>query len=53
MFDSVVSIEKTKKHSEKPEYFRQLIDELYPYGNRIELFSRKQVEGWKVWGNEC
>ncbi len=49
---SVVQIERTKKHSEKPEYFREMIDRLYPSGNRLELFGRKTVPGWAVWGNE-
>ena len=51
LHDSVVSIERTK-HSEKPEYFRNLIDELYPHGKRIELFARNKSENWDDWGNE-
>lgn len=53
LVDSVVSIERTEKHSEKPEEFRALIDKLYVNGNRIELFGRKQAKGWDVWGNEA
>lgn len=52
-FKSVQTITKTRKHSEKPEEFRNIIETLYTYGNKIELFSRKQVEGWEVYGNEC
>lgn len=52
LFDSVVSIEKTRTHSEKPEEFRQMIDSLYTWGNRIELFARREVDGWDTWGNE-
>jgi N6-adenosine-specific RNA methylase IME4/ParB-like chromosome segregation protein Spo0J len=53
LFDSVITIEHTGRHSEKPEYFRQMIDELYPVGNRIELFARKPGnEKWEVWGNK-
>jgi N6-adenosine-specific RNA methylase IME4 len=52
LFDSVQSIEKTSKHSEKPEQFREIIDTLYPHGKRIELFARTQVERWDSWGNE-
>ncbi len=37
LFDSVVSIEKTKKHSEKPEVFYEMIETLYPKGKKIEL----------------
>ena len=51
LHDNVVSIERTK-HSEKPERFREIIDELYPTGNRIELFARKRVKNWDAWGLE-
>lgn len=52
LFDSVQGIERSDEHSEKPEEFRQIIDEMYPKGKRIELFARKEVEGWDSWGNE-
>src|SRR5262245_23981574 len=52
LYDSVQSIERTEKHSEKPEEFRQIIDTIYPHGSRLELFARKQVEGWEVHGNQ-
>lgn len=52
LFDSVQSIERTKEHSEKPEEFREIIDTLYPEGPRLEMFARKQVEGWTAWGAE-
>ena len=52
LFDSVVSIERTK-HSKKPKYFADLIDTIYPSGNRIELFARDVKQGWDVWGNEA
>ena len=51
LFDSVVSIERTE-HSVKPEEFRDIIDTIYPYGKRIELFARDEAEGWDVYGNE-
>lgn len=49
---SVVSLKRSNVHSEKPEYFRELIDRLYPNGNRIELFARKKTKGWEVYGNQ-
>lgn len=52
LFDSVVEYERTDNHSEKPEHFREMIDTLYPHGNRIELFARRAVDGWDGWGNE-
>jgi len=50
--DSVQTIERSNKHSEKPEAFRAIIDRLYTRGRRIELFARKAAEGWDTWGNE-
>lgn len=53
LYDSVQAIDKSDKHSEKPEHFRSIIDDLYPHGPRIELFRRGDVpENWRVWGNE-
>ncbi len=53
LLDSVQSIERTDKHSQKPEEFRKIIDTLYPKGNRIELFARAKVpDNWQTWGNE-
>lgn len=52
LFDSVVEIERTNKHSEKPDEFREIIEALYTHGNKIELFSRKKVDGWEAWGND-
>jgi N6-adenosine-specific RNA methylase IME4 len=51
LFDSVVTEERTE-HSKKPEIFREIIDTIYPYGKRIELFARETAEGWDVYGNE-
>jgi len=39
------------KHSQKPELFRQLIIQVSP-GPYLELFARRDVPGWTVWGNE-
>lgn len=52
LYDSVITIERTERHSAKPEKFREIIDELYPNGKRIELFARTKVKGWESWGNE-
>jgi N6-adenosine-specific RNA methylase IME4 len=51
LFDSVYSEERTE-HSRKPEYFRNIIDTIYPTGKRIELFARSQHDNWDNWGNE-
>lgn len=51
LHDSVI-VEERSEHSVKPEIFRNIIDELYVDGRRVELFARKPVEGWDTWGNE-
>lgn len=51
LYDSVLSIERTE-HSAKPEEFRHIIESIYTYGNKLELFSRKNVDGWTVYGNQ-
>lgn len=53
LYDSVLTIQRSDKHSEKPEEFRRLIDSLYTWGNRIELFARTSTNGWDAWGNEA
>ena len=53
LFDSVISIERSEKHSEKPVEFIDLIDSLYNFGDRIELFARQaKKNNWFYWGNE-
>lgn len=51
LFDSVYSEDRTE-HSKKPDYFRNVIDTIYPTGNRIELFARQKTKGWDIYGNE-
>lgn len=51
LFDSVYEEERTE-HSKKPEFFREVIDTIYPSGKRIELFARRPVEGWETYGNQ-
>lgn len=52
MLDSVVTERQEDEHSGKPESFRKDIERLYD-GPYLELFGRKPVEGWTVWGNDC
>jgi N6-adenosine-specific RNA methylase IME4 len=53
LYDSVITIERSEKHSEKPVEFFNIIDDLYQYGSRIELFARQaKKENWYFWGNE-
>lgn len=41
-----------QEHSVKPEEMREMI-ELVSYGPYLELFARRPVPGWDVWGNEA
>jgi site-specific DNA-methyltransferase (adenine-specific) len=41
-----------EEHSKKPDIVRDKIVKLMGDLPRIELFARKKVEGWDVWGNE-
>lgn len=52
LYDSVVSVQRGE-HSEKPEEFRRIIDDLYTYGQRVELFARRAADGWDAWGNQA
>lgn len=41
------------EHSQKPETFRKAIQRIYTTGPYLELFGRKPVEGWTVFGNDA
>ncbi|WP_212638228.1 MT-A70 family methyltransferase [Agreia sp. VKM Ac-1783] len=41
-----------QEHSHKPEEFYDIVDRLYPDGDRLELFARRPRHGYHVWGNE-
>jgi N6-adenosine-specific RNA methylase IME4 len=53
LIDSVQTIERSDKHSEKPEEFYNIIDAMYDHGRKLELFSRKPRAGWDADGNEA
>ena len=46
------SEKQERKHSRKPPYYHELLDELYPGLAKIELFAREPRKGWIAWGNE-
>ena len=51
LYDSVQSIER-KEHSKKPVEFVEIINDLYSYGDKLEMFCRDKKDGWDAWGNE-
>lgn len=38
------------EHSAKPIEVLKAIEAMFPTQNRIELFARKKMDGWSVWG---
>ena len=49
---SSVVISERLRHSQKPAEIRDRIVALFGDVPRIELFARREVEGWDSWGNE-
>lgn len=47
---SIVTVEKSQ-HSRKPDEFYSIIEEMYD-GPYVELFARRERDGWTSWGNE-
>lgn len=41
------------QHSAKPREQYDIIDNLYPYTRKLELFARARQPGWDVWGDEA
>jgi N6-adenosine-specific RNA methylase IME4 len=52
LIDSVQTIERSSKHSEKPHEFYDIIDAMYDHGRKLELFARGHREDWDCAGNE-
>jgi N6-adenosine-specific RNA methylase IME4 len=50
---SVFTIRRGDEHSAKPEEFRQRIVKHWTQGPYLELFGRKRVPGWSVFGNDA
>jgi N6-adenosine-specific RNA methylase IME4 len=45
--------EKKGDHSEKPAWFAEQIERIWPALPKIELFCRAPRAGWAVWGNQA
>lgn len=44
-------IKRQSKHSKKPDFFQDLI-ETVTVGPRLEMFARREREGWDMFGNQ-
>lgn len=47
-----VFTEKVKRHSQKPQVAYEIIERLYPFYNRLEMYARNERQDWDCWGNE-
>lgn len=47
-----VFTEQVKRHSQKPEISFRIIERLYPNARKLEMYARKERDGWDCWGNE-
>lgn len=47
-----IIMSRIEEHSKKPSVTRDKIIELIGDLPRIELFARRQTDGWDCWGNE-
>lgn len=44
--------EQSTKHSKKPICAYEMIEDMFPNSNKLELFARDTRKGWDCWGNE-
>lgn len=47
-----VFFEKPKRHSQKPAFAYEMLEDMFPGCNKIEMFARNYRDGWDCWGNE-
>ena len=47
-----VIMEAKREHSRKPDDVHRRIEALYPDASKLEMFARREMAGWTVWGNE-
>lgn len=41
-----------QEHSQKPDEVQERIERMYPNATRLEMFARRERDGWDAWGNE-
>lgn len=51
--ESLIPVASTRRHSEKPMVFYEIIETMFPTASKIELFARHFRDGWDAWGNEA
>lgn len=49
---TTVMREPATKHSKKPMCAYEMLEDMFPAANKIELFARNTRDGWVCWGNE-
>ena len=47
-----VFTERVRRHSQKPEISFEIMERLYPDARRLELYARREREGWDCFGDE-
>lgn len=45
--------EAAREHSRKPDAAYRLVEQLYPQGRYLDVFSREARPGWAQWGDQC
>jgi N6-adenosine-specific RNA methylase IME4 len=48
-----VHFHPTTKHSTKPETLQEMLEKMFPNGERLEMFARRSRSGWTCVGLEC
>lgn len=49
---TTVMREPATYHSHKPNFAYEMLEDMFPNANKIELFARNGRDGWDCWGNE-
>jgi len=44
--------EPRQEHSRKPDTFYKMVEKLTPVKNKLDMFGRRKIDGWRSWGNE-
>jgi len=45
-------LSQRREHSRKPDEIYQYLNKMYPEHSKLELFARRKVDGWDVFGNQ-